>query len=357
MRTRYCKRDGPARLLFDASHMTYRRYLGNSRRGLRSVRINSLPDMGNDRCIEATAGPLPGFLWIAGGFAMFKSILVPASGSDSDPSVFATALALAKPFDGHLHILHIHPSPGEAAVHAPHVDFCESAAIGAALERLAERGDTLAAAAERHYREFCETRCIPVRETPSASGISASWSVETRQPAERLLFHARHADLAVLGRQRNRDYLPGDLIERLLLGSGRPVVIAPQTPPPDIGGTIVVGWKETPEAARAVAAAMPLLEKARRVVLVGVMEEGAAAVDGLNDLARQMAWHGVTADVQVVTDGARPAQVRLLEVAESRHAGMLVVGGFGRGPFRERMFGGVTQAVIDGAAVPVFLVH
>jgi nucleotide-binding universal stress UspA family protein len=288
---------------------------------------------------------------------MFKSILVPVSGSNSDPAVFATALALAKPFEGHLHFLHIHQSPGEAAAHAPHVDFCEGAAIATALEALRERGNALAAAAERHYRDFCETRSIPVRETPSASGISASWSVETRRPAAQLLFHARHSDLAVLGRQRNRDYLPGDLVERLLLGSGRPVVIAPETPPADIAGTVVIGWKETPEAARAVAAAMPLLERARRVVLVSVMEEGAGAIDGLNDLARQLAWHGIVADVHVVADGARPAQVRLLEVAESQRAAMLVVGGFGHGPFRERMFGGVTQAVIEGASVPVFLVH
>jgi hypothetical protein len=82
-----------------------------------------------------------------------------------------------------------------------------------------------------------------------------------------MIFCARHYDLVVVGRRTGPNGLPPNLIERILLGSGRPLLIAPPRPPSLLLGTVMVCWKETAEAARAVAAAMPLLANAERVVL------------------------------------------------------------------------------------------
>ncbi len=54
--------------------------------------------------------------------------------------------------------------------------------------------------------------------------------------------------------------MPYYLIETLLLGSGRPILIAPDSRPAQLSGTIVVGWQETPAAARALTAALPLMK-------------------------------------------------------------------------------------------------
>ncbi|HXR88891.1 MAG TPA: hypothetical protein VN750_01270 [Steroidobacteraceae bacterium] len=59
---------------------------------------------------------------------MIKTIFVPASGSSTDASVFATALALARPLEAHLRLHHVHLSACAAAVHAPHVEFCQGVA-------------------------------------------------------------------------------------------------------------------------------------------------------------------------------------------------------------------------------------
>src|SRR5581483_5051043 len=207
---------------------------------------------------------------------MIKSIFVPVSGSDTDMRVFATALAIARPFNAHLRFLHLHLTPSEAAIRAPHVDWTCGGAIADALENLRRESDSLAAAAFEHCKEFCESREVPMHADPRGrANISASWTQEHGPALQSLMFYARHSDITVLGRPRNRDYMPLELIQRILLGSGRPILLAPGKASPEAINTVVIGWKETPEAARALAASLPLLRRAERVVLLSIEEEGA----------------------------------------------------------------------------------
>ncbi len=118
-----------------------------------------------------------------------------------------------------------------------------------------------------------------------------------------------------------------------------------------------MGWKETPEAARAVTAALPLLARARRVVLLGVTEDGKSSRAALDALARQMAWHGISAETYVIPEEEGPPRTQLLEAAVRLNADLLVVGGFGHSQLREQLFGGVTRSLIDEAPLPVFMLH
>ncbi len=289
---------------------------------------------------------------------MIRSILVPTSGSAADESVFATALALARPLNAHLGFYHVRLTPGEAAARAPHVSFCVGAALTSALEYLHEQEDLLAAAAVDHFRRFCAEHAVGIRSAPGAAeAVSASWCEEIDNPAQRLMLHARHSDLTVVGRPHHMDYMPSMLIEDLLLGSGRPLVIAPDRAPKSVTGTIVVGWKETPEAARALAAAFPLLEAAKKVVLVSITEGEREMQQSLKHLAWQLAWHGIAAESWVIDGSAGRAPALLAQAAAEVHADLLVAGGFGHSPLREGMCGGVTRALIERAELPVFMLH
>ena len=286
-----------------------------------------------------------------------KNIFVPTSGNDTDRAVFATALAAATPFGSHLEFYHQRLSACEAAVRARHVEFCMGPALTDALDNLRRQDQHLSATAANNFKEFCGKHAIRVRETPDATAaVTAQYLESLDEPEKHLLLHARHSDLTVLGRPAHKDLMPVNLIEMLLVESGRPILIAPNLAPATITDTIIVGWKETSEAARAVSVAMPLLRKATKVIVVSISEDTGATAEDLKDLADRLAWHGVGAETRLI-GGHRAAGELLPSSAAELGADLLVVGGYGHGPLREAVFGGVTAALIRHADCPILMIH
>jgi nucleotide-binding universal stress UspA family protein len=289
---------------------------------------------------------------------MIRTILVPVGGSETDQAVFETALAVARPMLAHLEFLHIHVGPGEAALHTPHVDFARGAALRNALRNLDEMAARRAALAERNVSDFCARSNIDLVEKPRAScAVTARWRQEEGDALQRLLFHARHNDLVIMARATQSDGLPPDRLETMLLQCGRPLLIVPSKRPMSALDCAIVCWKETPAAARALSAAMPLLTKAQRVIVVGVREGRAPEPGAIEDLVDQLAWHGIAADSQVLSRDGRSTEGVLFSTAQKQRADLIIMGGYSHAHAREALFGGCTQAVINAAEIPVFLVH
>ena len=175
-----------------------------------------------------------------------KSILIPIGGSDSDRAVLDTAVAAARPLRAHLNFVHFRIGPGEAAVHTPHVAFVSGPAMKDALEKLETDAERRSTTAAEHVREFCSRSQIAMGGPPGvANRVTASWHEEIGNAPRRLLAHARHNDLIVMGRATRPNGLPPDLVETLLLHSGRPLLLACSTPPRNLAGTVMVCWRES----------------------------------------------------------------------------------------------------------------
>jgi nucleotide-binding universal stress UspA family protein len=289
---------------------------------------------------------------------VIKTILVAVSGGEGDRSVLETALALAQPLEAHLDVYHLRVTPDESAALTPHVDFAQGRALTEAMNQLERDAETKSAGSACLFREFCERNGIRIIDQgPATGGVSASFLEEKDEGVQRLIFQARHRDLVVVGRPHahgTRRSVAG----HLLMASGRPVVIAPSVvKPASEGGVIMVGWKETPEAARAIGAAMPILKNARRVVLAVVADADPAPTAGAaENMARQLNWHGIHAEINVIKAGRSVAEL-LHDAAEAAHADLLVIGAYGHSRVRELIYGGVTEALLDGASLPIFLAH
>lgn len=288
-----------------------------------------------------------------------KSILVPAGGGPRDQAVFDTALALARPFSSHLNFYHVKIGVGEAAAHAPHVDFAMGSGLWNSLGELQSRADARSIAASLHVKEFCEENGISISGEPSDCGtVSASWQEEVGNGPELIMRRARHSDLVVMGRHTAPNGLPPDMIELLLLGCGRPIVIAPSSAPPSLTGTVVICWKECAEAARAVSAAIPILTRAERVVVVSALERGEKSSKSARELARYLRWHRIDPEVRCFNGDSSPTPQVLLSAAQECRADMVVMGGYGHSRMREVIFGGCTQTFIwDADEAAVFIFH
>lgn len=287
-----------------------------------------------------------------------KTILVPVGGGSGDALVLETALAVARPLSAHLEFLHVRVAAADAARHTPHVDFATGAGLSSALDGLTARAEQRSASAERNVHDFCARHDIKMVEVPfPAQSVTARWRRDDGEAMQRLLFHARHNDLVVMARPTSLDGLPPDRLESLLMGCGRPLLIAHAEAPMRVLGTAMVCWKETRDAARAVSAAMPLLTQAQRVLVVSVSEDADVPSGAVHDVVQGLAWNGIAAEPHVLARDRGTTADTLFAAARTYAADLMVMGAYGHHHLRQVLFGGCTQSVLQAAQCAVFLVH
>lgn len=287
---------------------------------------------------------------------MIKTILVPATGNRTDDAVFTSALAAARAFNAHLDFLHVRVDAA-GMVAAMATDGSGAAMVGGLVERVDEEATRREDAARQLVERFCERERLAIESAPADRQIpTAQWLRQMGDEAYWVREYGRAADLLVVGHPAEDQGVSIDTIQAALVGSGRPVLIVPATALVSLPETIVIAWKAAPEAARAVTAAMPLLSKAKQILIVTVAEE-----EGLSDeegarLMTALTWHGLNASTRHLRPDRLSAADTLLAAAAAEGA-LLVMGAYGHSRFREWIFGGFTEHVLRGAAVPVLMMH
>jgi nucleotide-binding universal stress UspA family protein len=170
-----------------------------------------------------------------------------------------------------------------------------------------------------------------------AAGIETQWwSVEPGDYAQVVgaaVVCCRYADLAVLGQHDPEDArVPEDLVEQVLLGSGRPLLVVPWAGRfPDAGRRVVVAWNGTAEAARAVNDAIPFMRGAEAVTVLGFQKPPAGEASALPslDIAAHLGAHGIAVRYErtVVEVGEVDFADALLNRAFDEGADLAVMGG------------------------------
>jgi nucleotide-binding universal stress UspA family protein len=165
---------------------------------------------------------------------------------------------------------------------------------------------------------------------------------------------ARVYDMTVLNRPGARGGRMAAL-ENALFESGRPVLMAPPSPPTSLGQTVVIHWNASTEVCRAISMALPILRKAKRVVVLGVEGSMVPGPSG-RDAVMHLEYHDIAASEKSVSNrGQRPGAVLLAE-ARALGADLLIKGAYTQSRLRQMIFGGATQHVLTAAELPVFLV-
>jgi len=194
-------------------------------------------------------------------------------------------------------------------------------------------------------------------------GGHAEWRSAMDFPARFALAQARCADIVVSGGQSPAfsDAFALASPKDLVMQAGRPLLVVPDRVNWLDLRSVLVAWKDTPEARRAVADALPLLRKARDVTIVEIPErddDRSAVMAGVTDVAAWLARHGVTASARV-SEAVRnaTAAAQLEQVAGDLGAGLIVAGAYGHSRFRELILGGVTEYLVTQSARSVLLSH
>ncbi|MDP4006623.1 universal stress protein [Methylobacterium sp. NEAU K] len=175
----------------------------------------------------------------------------------------------------------------------------------------------------------------------------------------RLLDLARTHDLAIIEQSGTRREKPADVfLEDLLLGSGRPTIVVPKDWSPSARfDAVTVAWDGSAPAARAVADALPLLLRARRVNVVTVQTEAVAGVsERSHRLTTHLARHGIDAGYRATFSATSVVETVLGEVAQSG-SDLLIMGAYGHSRLRELCLGGTSRDMLCRMTIPVMMSH
>jgi nucleotide-binding universal stress UspA family protein len=198
-----------------------------------------------------------------------------------------------------------------------------------------------------------------------AEGVaSARAHVHEGDKAAVVLHHAHCADLVVISQVAPDDvshWNQARMVEQVLLRNPRPTLVVPHAGGFDtVGDTVLIAWDDSPGCARAVADALPLLRRARRVHLrvwhrPGEVDEGLIG-QRMEDVYQWLVRQGVAADVQVI--GTRePIGEAILHKAAGLDADLVVMGTYGHSRWTERIVGGATRTALARSPVPLLMSH
>ncbi|MDP9592049.1 UNVERIFIED_ORG: nucleotide-binding universal stress UspA family protein [Shinella zoogloeoides] len=276
----------------------------------------------------------------------YKTIVAVLSTAEDAGKVTDHALALARRTGGH--VIGIH---AEAPVVVTLIAPMEYPDPNAVLQ-LQDRAQQQSRAVEEAFRSRCERDDISYewRLFTGSAGYASAGVIDSARSADIVL--AAQFDPDVDGPARED-------IEDLLYESGRPLYLVSnaQAGPAPIE-RVLVAWNGSRESTRAVFDALPFLTAAKEVEIFAIdpPETALQSRDFCGaELAATLARHGVRATVSSGASEGRSVADALNHRATEIDAGLIVMGAYSHSRLRQRLFGGVTSALMRGARVPTLM--
>ncbi|WP_037469740.1 universal stress protein [Sinorhizobium fredii] len=201
------------------------------------------------------------------------------------------------------------------------------------------------------------------RTTLKDLGISSDVAgeyIETAWDDDLVGERARYADVTLIGTSMDPS-LRTRAIEGALFYSARPVLLATNRQSVTLlPKRILLAWNSSFESTRAAREALDMMRNAESVNVVLVDPTAASRRNGGEpgaDVATYLSRHGIHVTVDRLSSAGRRVEEILNQHALDTAADLIVMGAYGRSRLREKVFGGVTKAMIEAPIVPVLMVR
>jgi len=185
------------------------------------------------------------------------------------------------------------------------------------------------------------------------------WRSAIEFPTQTLISEARSADLIIVEPGKSSDIYRTVDAGAAILGAGRPFLVVPAAVKSIAADNVVVGWKDTREARRAVQDALPFLYEAKRVTVMEICkrDEMDAARHGVDDVVRYLAQHKIKAERRVEIQAHGSGADQIIALAEDEGADLLVSGAYGHSRLNEWVFGGMTRDLLTSSPICCLMYH
>ena len=192
-----------------------------------------------------------------------------------------------------------------------------------------------------------------------SAGVDSEWRAMREMPARALASAARACDVVVVSAHPQTNYYRAADPAEVVMRSGRPVLVTPAKASPLDGRAVVLAWKDTREARRALQDGLLFLQRAEQVVVVAVcaQDEAGAVQRQVDDVIAYLSRRGVraTAKVSIAPDAGVVGELNA--TAQAIGADLIIAGAYGQSRLREWVFGGVTRTLMDEPTCHLLLSH
>ena len=194
-------------------------------------------------------------------------------------------------------------------------------------------------------------------------GIACEWIEDDELDIVSFINQSRYSDVAIAP-QLLAEHVPNDkslICDYLSTQIGKPLIVLPNKMKKfPLLNNVVIAWDESPQAARAVHDAIPLLKLADNVNVVMVPEEeyyeNKLIISG-QGLKSYLSHHGINVNMVTIQRKKSKIAKEILSSAKHQGAGLIVMGVYGHSRIRESVFGGTSKYLLKNTTIPLLVSH
>jgi len=204
------------------------------------------------------------------------------------------------------------------------------------------------------FERLCKELDITISDAPIQGKATAQRIVKHGKRADLVCQQSKFCDIVIAAAPPEGS--SAEAFESSVTCSGKPVFVIPRAMTELKMDKILIGWNNSPETARAISEAIPLLQKAKEVKIISSEAYTTEGLGAIRDLQAYLTLHDIDANFELVKTTFIPGEA-LLNNAISGQYDLIVAGAYGRKGLKEMMFGGASTYLLKHTPIPTFVSH
>ena len=280
-----------------------------------------------------------------------KKMLFPVGGGEELESRIYGALLVSKYFNTHLEIQIAEPEvragvPGGMVLPNEIIEKLE-------LEQLKNIKNTMSSH-RAIFSDCCEKLSIVDTEVPALGQATASLKMHIGVRSTMVAQQSKFCDMVIAAAPQKG--VATATFEAAVLESGKPVVIIPRAMKEFKTDKVIIGWNNSPEAARAISAAIPVMKNAKQVHIVSTKAYTTESLSRIRDLRAYLALHEIETTFELIKTTFVPGEA-MLKAAKEGEFNLIVAGAYCKKGLKEMMLGGSSRYMLEHTTIPALVSH